>query len=264
MTNGFYIHAPEFYQDKGGYNAAYFSELAQLEEINFWFRARNELILWALKQFGPGFQSLFEIGCGTGFVLWGINKMFHGKRLFGSDVYIEGLTFAAKRLPNATFMQMDARQIPYFEEFDVVAAFDVLEHIDEDEYVLSAIHEALKPAGLLLVTVPQHMWLWSRIDESACHVRRYTANDLIDKIQRNGFRILHTTSFVTTLLPLMIASRVRQQYTSPGNYDAMAELKLHPDLNNLLYQLLSMEISIITKGVNLPMGGSRLAVAKKQ
>jgi len=75
--------------------------------------------------------------------------------LGGSDVFVAGLTFASQRLPDVEFLQIDGRDIPYVSEYDALGAFDVLEHIEEDERVLAQIHEALKPSGKLLLTVPQ-------------------------------------------------------------------------------------------------------------
>ena len=65
---------------------------------------------------------------------------------------------------------MDARRIPFEDEFDVIGAFDVLEHIKEDEQVLVQMHRAVKSGGGIMLTVPQHMFLWSEQDVQAHHV----------------------------------------------------------------------------------------------
>ena len=79
---------------------------------------------------------------------------------------------------------MDARRIPFEREFDVVGAFDVLEHIVEDEDVLGQMFKATRPGGGLLVTVPQHPFLWSASDEHAMHQRRYSRAELRRKVER--------------------------------------------------------------------------------
>ena len=229
----------------------------------FGFRSRNQLILWALKEYCQNFQSLLEIGCGTGYVLSGISKLFPHSTLLGSEIFVAGLGFAAERLPFANLMQMDARDIPFQEEFDVIGAFDVLEHIEEDEDVLAQVRAALKPDGIMLLTVPQHAWLWSSVDEYACHVCRYAAFDLHDKIKTAGFQVVRSTSFVTTLLPAMIASRLFKKKISDRKFDATAELKISPWLNSLFFKLLQAEIMMISKGFNFPVGGSRLVIARK-
>lgn len=263
LVDGFCAYAPDFAHDGGGFKSSYFSELARLEEANFWFRSRNQLILWALEEYCQNFQSLLEIGCGTGYVLSGVPELFPHSTLHGSEILIAGLGFAAARLPSVNFMQMDARNIPFQDEFDVIGAFDVLEHIEEDERVLAQVHAALKPQGFMLLTVPQHAWLWSSIDEYACHVRRYSASDLHHKIETAGFRIVRSTSFVSTLLPAMMASRFLQKKVPDRNFDATAELKISPWLNSLFLQLLLIELAAIRKGFNFPVGGSRFVIARK-
>lgn len=263
IINGFCAFAPNLANDGGGFKSSYFSKLAQLEETNFWFRSRNHLILWALKKYCDNFSSFLEIGCGTGYVLSGISKQFPRAILQGSEIFIAGLSFAAARLPSVNLMQMDARNIPFGNEFDVIGAFDVLEHIEEDVLVLAQMHAALKPHGFMLLTVPQHTWLWSNVDEHACHVRRYNALDLHQKIESAGFHIVRSTSFITTLLPVMMISRFLQKRGTNEKLDAAAELKIHPWLNWLFETILGFELSMIQNGLNFPLGGSRLVVARK-
>lgn len=261
LIEGLPAWAPELARGGGGFKPEYFDDLARLEAGNFWFRARNRLITWALQRYFPRMQSYLEVGCGTGFVLTGIAAAFPQAKLAGSEVFSAGLGYAARRVPRASFMQMDGRRIPFADEFDVIGAFDVIEHIEEDEAVLASMRAALRPGGGLLVTVPQHPWLWSASDEYACHVRRYTARELHDKVRRAGFEIVRSTSFVSLLLPAMLASRRRG---SPGKpFDPVDEFRISPATNRLLEAVLGAEIAAIRLGVSLPAGGSRLLVARR-
>ena len=246
-----------------GFKTHYFKELAELEARNFWFRARNKLILWALHKYAPKLQSFLEIGCGTGFVISAISKSFSEARIFGSEYLEEGLVYARQRLPSAKFTQMDARYIPYESELDAIGAFDVLEHIEEDEVVLQQICKALKPGGIVFITVPQHRWLWSAVDEYACHVRRYGARELHQKVCRTGFEIIRSTSFVSTLLPAMYLSRLLQRNKADMNMDDVAGLRVNPILNKIFEWFLGFELALIRAGVSLPVGGSRLLIARK-
>jgi SAM-dependent methyltransferase len=261
-VDGFEAYAPDMASAGGGFKASYFSELAQLEAGNFWFRARNKLLMWALKKYSSNVESMLEIGCGTGFVLSGIASEFPTVNLYGSEIFTEGLAFASRRAPNAKLMQMDARHIPFIEEFDVIGAFDVLEHIKEDRVVLEQIASALKPDGILLITVPQHAWLWSPADEYAYHERRYSRREIEEKLAAAGFALLRSTSFVTALLPAMIASRTLQRRSSKA-FDPMAEFNISPVLNRTFEALLNLELAGIRRGLNYPVGGSRLLVAKR-
>jgi len=237
----------------------YFAELARLESRNFWFRARNRLIVWALGRHFASARSFLEIGCGTGFVLAGIAAARPDLALAASDVHSEGLAFAARRVPQARFYHADARGIAFAGEFDVVGAFDVLEHIAEDEAVLRAMHRALRPGGGVLVTVPQHPALWSAQDEHAGHRRRYTRAELTAKLGAAGFVGIKATSFVSLLLPLMAAARRRKR----AGADPFEELRIGGVANLLLEKVLDVERVLIRLGVSLPFGGSLLAVARK-
>lgn len=260
--NGVEAHAPEFANGGGGFKLEYFAELAKLEAANFWFRARNELILWALRTYKPNSHNFLEVGCGTGFVLSGIANAHPEMALSGSEIFLAGLSHAAGRVPAAHFMQMDARHVPFVDEFDAIGAFDVLEHIAEDEAVLAQLHRALKPGGVLLLTVPQHPWLWSASDEYACHVRRYTRLEIEAKVRESGFVLLRSTSFVTTLLPAMMLSREFQK-RKKGDFDPAGELKINAAVNKTFYCLMMLELAGIKIGMNYPFGGSRLIVAIK-
>jgi len=262
VLGGFPAFAPELAHAKEGYDPAHFSALAGLESRNFWFRARNRLIVWALGRYFPGARRFLEVGCGTGFVLSGIAAAFPALEIAGSEVAAEGLDFAARRVPAARLIQMDARRIPFRGEFDVAGAFDVIEHIEDDRAVLRALREALVPGGGLLLTVPQHPYLWSEYDVHARHVRRYRATDLRAKLVEAGFEIVKMTSFVTLLLPLMTVSRLAQRKSRAG-YDPLAELRIAPWLNWVLERALDFERLLIRAGIPFPAGGSLLVVAKR-
>ena len=236
-----------------------FKKLASEEAGHWWFRARNRVLLWVLARKVGHFRSLLEIGCGTGFVLEGIAKAYPRAELFGSEYFDEGLTFARKRIPSAKFAQLDATVMDEFQCYDVIGAFDVIEHIDQDERVLRNLARALKPEGALIISVPQHRWLWSVIDEHACHVRRYTRLELVDKVKRAGLRVEYVTSFVSLLLPLMWVSRLRSRN---GDYDPMREFRIPGWLNRSLEAIMTIELGLLKLGLRFPVGGSLLLVAK--
>jgi SAM-dependent methyltransferase len=257
----FIVWDPETVAGGEGFKPEFFKELASLEAGHFWFRVRNNLILYALGQYCPDFKSFHEVGCGTGFVLAAISKAYPRAQLSGSEYFSAGLACAAERVSGVELMQFDARRIPFVEEFDVMGAFDVLEHIEEDEEVLAQVYRALKPGGKFLLTVPQHMRLWSSVDEQSCHVRRYDAKDLHSKLIIAGFKINRSTSFVSILLPIMFASRYVSKTKNVIN--TLDELRINPFLNQVLELVLVLDLLLIRMGINLPVGGTRLVVAEK-
>ena len=261
QQDGFTLLAPDLARSGDGFNPDIFSELAMLEASNFWFRARNQLIIWAMRKYFPQMQRYLEIGCGTGFVLAGVAEAYPLARVTGSEIFSAGLPYALARVPNAELLQMDARKISYEDEFDVIGAFDVLEHIEEDDVVLEEMLRALRPGGGIILTVPQHPQLWSSQDEFACHVRRYRVGELREKVRRLGFRVTFETSFVSLLLPAMAASRLVQK-TKQTPSDEMAELHLPRSLNSIFEVMMNVERFFIRMGMRFPVGGSGFLVAK--
>lgn len=204
---------------------------------------------------------MLEIGCGTGQVLRAIRQALPAARLCGTEIHSRGLSYAKNDLPGVELLQIDAREIPFADEFDVTCAFDVIEHIDDDRGVLQQMYQACRPGGGIVLTVPQHSWLWSYRDEVACHKRRYSRSELEKKVREAGFEVIQTTSFVTLLLPLMYLSRLRQR--NSADCDKNSEFQLSPGANKVFLVLSRFENWLIASGVNLPCGGSLMLLGKK-
>lgn len=272
-----------------------FAHLAAQEEGHFWFEERNRLLEWCLRHFFQDSASFCEVGCGTGFVAKHLEATFPKVDFTAAEFFIEALHFANQRTRRTRLLQADARFLPFREAFDVIGAFDVIEHIEEDELVLRQFHKALKPRGGLILTVPQHMFLWSVTDEVSHHKRRYSRSELRVKVQRAGFRPVFCTSFVTSLLPFMFASRWINGVPSTrdreigiesrgkkeeelahrtvaggaarvqqdGHQNSNREFELNPWLNRAFRFALTLERRLIRAGVSLPIGGSLVMVAEK-
>jgi len=244
----------------GAFHSEQYARLAAAEAGNFWFESRNRLVVWALHRYFPTASSFFEVGCGTGFVLQAVARARPSMALAGSDVGDGGLTYARTRVPGATFFVGDATTIHVPRTYDVVGAFDVLEHIRNDEAALRALAAAVEPGGGLLLTVPQHRWLWSQADDYRHHVRRYRRRELVARVTAAGFTVLRVTSFVSLLLPLMAAVRLRERR---GSFDPMTGLHVPRVLNEALQSALTIERATIRAGVSWPAGGSLLLVAQR-
>jgi SAM-dependent methyltransferase len=260
---GIVSFAPDLAAQNDGFDPELFRRYALLEEGNFWFVARNALLKKLMLRHFPQASNILEIGCGTGFVLANIRAAYPAARLSGSDIYTEGLGFAQQRVPSATLFQMDATAIPFHEEFDLIGAFDVLEHIGDDAAALKQIHQACKPGGGVIFTVPQHPSLWSRMDEYAHHKRRYTRAELLEKMRAAGFKVRYATSFVSLLLPAMWLSRVLQRNAPPVEDGIDPGLRIHPWVNALFGAVMAVERGLLALGITFPAGGSLLVVAEK-
>lgn len=245
-----------------GYSDAYFAPLADVESGNFWFEGRNRLITRTLHKYAPKMTSFLEIGCGTGFVLSAVQRAFPQTQIYGAEYFAQGLSLAQQRTPDATFFQLDARDMPFDAEFDTIGLFDVLEHIKEDQETLTEVARALRVGGILILTVPQHQFLWSVADEYKHHERRYSRDELLQKVKTAGLDVLDTTSFVSLLLPIMLLSRLKQN-RADERPDRMTEFQINPALNSLFNQVMRFEAALIQRGLRLRLGGSRLLVARK-
>lgn len=182
--------------------------------------------------------------------------------LSASDLAPEGLSLAAGQVDGVTLYRMDARVIPFEGEFDVIGAFDVIEHIQEDEAVLRQMQRACKQGGGIILTVPQHPFLWSRTDDYARHKRRYTRRELVMKVERAGFEVEHVTSFVFLLFPLMVVSRLLQRLT-PARRDGIDPgFRIRRPLNRVFMAFMAVE-RLLLRRTSLPIGGSLLLAARK-
>ena len=246
-----------------------FEKLYSVESKNFWFVSRNKVIKFLVKKFvGTGDwekKKFLEIGCGTAFVLKGLSDLPF-LQLSGAEIYLQGLKYARLRLPEVNFIQLDATDLPFKEQFEAMGAFDVLEHIESDELVMRNVYDALKKGGYFFLSVPQYMWMWSRTDDYACHKRRYTRKELLSKLRITGFDVKYVTSFVFALFPFMILSRFfskgqRNASTTQGNN--APELELNRVLNSIFMAVMKVDELLIKMQMSLPFGGSLIVVARK-
>lgn len=260
--NGISLFAPEFADKVAGMSEQSYRFFERLENNHFWFARRKALIVGLAEKYFPSAQNYLEVGCGSGGVLEALKSSRPWKRVAASELHLSGIVIARRRLPaEVEFVQMDARNIPAAQAFDLTGAFDVIEHIAEDERVLSQMRAATRLGGGAIVAVPQHPWLWSKTDEISYHERRYERGELERKMRRASFEIVFSSSFTALLLPLMAASRAM----GGGKQDAAndgAELAIGSKMNRLLSAVLRAENRLTLAGVSWPAGGSRIVVGR--
>src|SRR5262245_39064201 len=255
-----------FARDLGGddgEDASYtHKELLEAEDSHFWFRSRAKLVVWALQRHFPTTTSLLDVGCGRGSILMAMRRRFPSMALAGGELLDTALRLARPRLPGVDLYQIDARKLPFDREFDVVTSCDVLEHIDDDEAVAREFFRSVVPGGGVIVTVPQHRWLWSAVDVYSHHRRRYERRQLVDLIRKAGFVVERVTSFVTVLLPLMLISRAQKKELT-ADFDPTAELRIGAVANAVLENALGVERWMIRAGVSIPIGSSLMVIARR-
>lgn len=236
-------------------------------ERSFWVRSRNRLFGWLVQQERKrlGRAKLLEVGCGTGEFVQHLLKD-EQLSITGSEIYLSGLQYARKRLPDVDFIQFDVTQGILGETFDIITAFDVLEHIEADETSMRHIAEMLSDDGVFILSVPQYMFMWSTLDELVCHKRRYSRREMLSKLRANGLEPVRTTSHVFTLFPLMALSRLLDRFkrAAPSEDVALSDRVTFPAPVNWLFdKVMRIDEALIKLGMSLPFGGTLVVVARK-
>lgn len=247
-----------------GYDPHYFEALPRVEGRHFWFRARREVILDAIRATVPDWRQrpLFDIGCGTGGLLGYLAEA--GVPVAGAcDAYARALEVARARVDAPLLLVDEGRPPALGPGQPFLALFDVLEHIDDDVGTLAWARSVLEPGGYLVLTVPAHPFLFGDADRLAQHRRRYRRRELEGKLRGAGLDILRLTHFMAPLVPLLALTRRARGLAGRGREPHKeAELRVVPGLNGVLRAVLAVE-RLALRGVRMPFGSSLLAVARR-
>jgi SAM-dependent methyltransferase len=168
---------------------------------------RWDAVRAALTQTRP--SRILEIGAGQGAMGW---RLAQRGEYVGVEPDRESFEVARQRLqgiPNAEVRQGDIANVASTERFDVVCAFEVLEHIADDHAALHAWREHLSPGGHLLVSVPAHRQRFGPSDEAVGHVRRYDRADLERVLRETGFEVIWVRGYGAGLGHVLEATRNR-------------------------------------------------------
>jgi SAM-dependent methyltransferase len=79
--------------------------------------------------------------------------------------------------------------------FDLVLAFEVLEHIEDEQAALQRFGARIRPGGHLLLSVPAHHRRWGPHDVWAGHVRRYEREELAARLREAGLAVEFVWSY---------------------------------------------------------------------
>jgi SAM-dependent methyltransferase len=267
VIDGVKCYHPDVAESYDSYPSAGFEVTDEVEDESFWVRSRLRLLRREILRLAKAASSpcrFLEIGCGTGLVLRSLVNETQ-MELLGSEIYLRGLQSARSHDSGVEFIQLDATAIPFNSEFDIIGAFDVIEHIDDDVAVLNGIRGALKPGGRLVITVPQHPFLWSRLDELVHHRRRYTRRELRKTVTGAGLKVEYVTSYFFTLFPLMLLSRLleRKQPDESADQALNRRVRFHPSVNKLFDAATRIDDLLTRLRCSLPWGGTLLMIAQR-
>lgn len=268
MVDGIKCYSPDVAGAYTDYPCSGFGLTDKDAGRSFWVRSRNRLFKSIVERHlvPAGKTKFLEIGCGTGDFIGQIVQ-FENLEITGSEIYLNGLVYAKKKLPGVEFVQFDVTQGILAGQFNIITAFDVIEHIEHDSAALSNMRQMLKKEGVLVVSVPQHMFLWSKLDEIVKHKRRYSRRSLVAKLKANGFDIDYVTSFLFILFPLMLISRLfdRVGDQPPSNEQGLEKrVRFSSVLNAIFDLLMRIDEGLIRLGISLPFGGTLIVIARKR
>jgi SAM-dependent methyltransferase len=238
--------------------------LSRSEADHWFFLGRRYVLSTLLKQYCPRDADLaLDLGCSTGSNRETLLKF--SERVIGIDREWEVLRLGLP-VDSAPLCQADAVYLPFTDRcFDLVVALDLFEHLPDEDRGIREIWRVLKTGGCLVIFVPAFEWIWSKMDKVAHHYRRYTAGRLRRLLINQAF-LIHRVTYVNMLLfPLMVVYRLMQRLIHRGwDNNRLPELKIPPGpINHFLTGVLAMEAHLI-RFVNLPVGGTVIAVAQRQ
>jgi len=234
-----------------------YEQMAELDQRHWWYRARRRVLAELIRRKAPppAGARLLEIGCGTG----------HNLAMLGQFGPVDGLelddqaraiaeTRLGRRVMSSPLPELSG--VPE-RHYDLIGAFDVIEHIDDDEAALASIATRLKPGGKFVMTVPAHQWMWSAHDVVNHHKRRYSKAGLKTLVDNSPLRLEAIGYFNSLLFPVAVAERMASK--ARGKDDANLSLPPAP-LNSALETAFAAERHLIGR-VPLPPGLSLFAVA---
>jgi len=192
------------------------ARLAALEDTHWWYQERRHLVRSTVKAISPGIA--LDIGAAGG----GNTRVLRDLGWTAVAVEYDELGATIARSRQVLALRGDARHLPVrSSSIDLIVAFDVLEHIEEDDTAVSEMYRALRVGGQLLVAVPADQRLWSDHDVSVGHVRRYSRDGLELLLRAGGFEISTLTSWNVLLRPLVKWHRRRSTGSDLGRVNPL-------------------------------------------
>jgi SAM-dependent methyltransferase len=235
-----------------------YQQMAELDERHWWYRARREVLAELIRREArpPADAKILEIGCGTGHNLAMLARFGH---VDGLELDDEARAISEKRL-GRDVMRAPLPELAGVPEhyYDLIGAFDVIEHIADDAAAIASIAKRLKPGGKFVMAVPAHQWMWSAHDVVNHHQRRYSKAGLKRMIAQSPMRLVKIGYFNSLLFPLAVAERAASKLKGKDR----ADVTLPPaPLNTTLEKVFAAERYLVGR-LPLPPGLSLFAVAE--
>lgn len=249
----------------------YYKEYYNLERNHWWFVAREKILsnyIGKLKKQNSLLSTkinILNVGCGTGRTSEWLSK-------FGQVTSIEYDKFCCEFAVEKTGLEIingSITELPFKNEtFDLVCAFDVIEHVENDQLAVNELKRVVKKEAVVLITVPAFMSLWSHHDVINHHFKRYKQKEIktLFEKENEGIEIYSSYFNFFLFLPIYLFRKVSNLFQTGSKREGSGSdfEAFKPGIfNNILYQLMAFEGKIINKGISFPFGVSILYSWKK-
>lgn len=224
----------------------------------WWYRARSELLRVALGGYVPASPRLLDVGSADGPSVGWLPR----EDVVSLDIDPRGLDRGG--------VCASVLQLPFRDgAFDLVTAFDVLEHCAPESQAIRELRRVLVPGGRLLASVPAYQWAWSQFDVDNAHHRRYTKRRLVRAVEDAGFEVERATYAFTSVFPFFAAERLARRLrervagrTSAGPADVVSVPHVSRAVESLLMTLTRVDQRLLATS-DLPFGSSVFLAATK-
>lgn len=246
----------------GPMDDAVINEMQRVEKTHWWFRGKRILVTSFFAPFAPaaGRPKILNVGCGTGATSLLLEQFGETESLDSSPLAVELCT----KETGKPAVVASVEELPYPDEsFDVVAAFDVLEHVD-DERAIAEIARVTMPGGTIWIAVPAFPSLWSSHDEAGAHLRRYTKRTLLSLLRAAGLDVRRVSFTNVSIFPAGVVTRPLHTLLDKKGGSATPHLpELPAPLSACLVGTYRMEAALL-RLMNMPFGLSLYAACRKR
>ncbi len=247
--------------------ANYYKEYYTLERENWWFMARKEILSNQIEKLLASRTEIkiLNVGAALGATTFMLQKFGNVTSL----EYDKGCCDLVKEIHDLDFINGSITSLPFqSNEFDLVCAFDVVEHVEEDILAIAELHRVCKPQGYVFTTVPAFMFLWSDHDLINEHVKRYTKKQFLRLFKEENTEIFFVSYFNFFLFPFIaiirifssLKKKIRKVRSIKSDFSKMN----NSFLNRLFYKIFRSERRCLNRRFSFPFGVSIMVISIKR
>lgn len=233
----------------------------ELENTYWWFLARNEIVLNAIRNIAKinNGEQILDIGCGTGGFAEFLSNENQVICLDTSELAIE---YCQKRgLKNLYLCYLN--EFPK-QDWNIKSAvmLDVIEHIEDDSGVVKQVFDLLPKGGSLVATVPAYQALWSHHDVVHKHFRRYNKKQIKSLFEKTGFEVVYVSYSNFFLFPLAYLKRIYDKLFHKVDNEYIPVERVSK-LTNSIFKWIFKSEKNFQPAISFPYGLSVLIVGRK-